>query len=854
MNPELDERRRSPLARYAGSAAILRFSVGLAVAAAFALAGCQNQETKLAEHMTRGDAYMKDEKPSEAVIEYKNALQLAPNDAKAHYGLAQAHMANKEPQKAYWELQETVRLDGTNIDARLALGQFLLLGREDEFNQALGEGEAVIKAEPTRWEGYVLRGAALERLKRTDEAEPDYKKALELQPDKPELVRTLAGYYVRKGDRASAEPLYVTLVTKDPSAANQLLYAGFLALDRTRDADAEAAYQKALEVAKDENKGDVVQRIASYYFARERYDDAEKTLKDGVAARPEDLDLIYALARFYHSRGDKAKADSMIEQATSAKPNDPKPFLILSAYRGRNGDLAGALESAEKAIEIAPEDATARLRKAELLVDMGVREGAKERLAQGRAIVDAVLAKTPDLPEGHFVRAKLDVSEGKADDAVASLRRALDRRPDWSQAHFLLASALLMQNDRQQARAEVLRAVELDADFVEARRLLTKVHALLGEHDLAIEEARRVLRQRPEDREMRIALAQSLVFLNKPDDARKELDSIPLDQRGPEVNFAIGRIDMLQGKNEFAREKLLIALESQPQHPEILESLLGTEMAMGKVDESLARIEKVAGEKPNDANLQRLLGIALMASGQGQAGEAKVRRAIELDPNNMGAYQALARFLLGSNRLNEGIATYEAAVQKQPNSAPLRFTLATLYEGVGRRSDAIPHYEEAIKIDPNLAIAKNNLAYLMADQGSNLDRALDLAQEAKSQLPESGNVADTLGYVLLKKGIPEAAIGYFQESESSFKAGDPDLGIVRVHLATAYEANKQPEKAREALERALASLDEQRKAAVQQGIANPVDPPWATDAKAMLERLSAAAPAAPDAPAAPAEG
>ena len=827
--------------------------VGGALGAILALSGCQNQQAKLAEHMARGDAYLKEEKASEAVIEYKNALQLAPNDAKAHYGLAQAYLANKEPQKAFWELQETVRLDGTNIDARLALGQFLLLGREDEFKQALTEGEAVIAADPNRWEGYVLRAAARERLKQVDEAEADYKKALELQPDKPDLIRTLAGYYVRKGDRATAEPLYQKLVEIEPSAASQLLYGGFLALDKARDADAESAYKKALEVAKEENKGEVAQRVASYYYARERYDEAEKTLKDGIAARKDDLDLIYALARFYHSRGDQAKADAMIEQATGAKPNDVKPFLILSAYRGRNGDLPGALDAAEKAIAVAPEDPTAKLRKAELLVDMGVKENSKERLAMGRAIVDAVLAKTPEMPEAYFVRAKLDISEGKADDAVASLRRALDRRADWSQAHFLLASALLLQNDRQQARAEVLRAVELDAEFIEARRLLTKVHALLGEHDLAIEEARRVLRQRPDDREMRVALAQSLVFLNKADEARKELDSIPLDQRGPEVNFAIGRIDMLQGKNEFAREKLLLALESQPQHPEILESLLGTEIALGKISESLSRIEKVAGEKPNDANLQRLLGIALLASGQGPAGEAKLRRAIELDPNNLGAYQGLARYLLGSNRVQEGIATYEAAVQKQPTSAPLHFTLATLYEGVGRRDDAMPHYEEAVKLDPNLAVAKNNLAYLMADAGSNLDRALDLAQEAKAQLPENGNVADTLGYVLLKKGIPEAAIGYLQESEASFKPGDADLGIVRVHLATAYEANKQPEKARETLSRAITALDDIRKAARERGVAEPVDPPWAAEARSMLDRLSAA-PSAPPATEPPSQG
>lgn len=821
-----------------------------ALAGVLALAGCQNDEAKLAEHMTRGDAYMEDGKTSEAVIEYKNALQLAPNDSKAHFGLAQAYMANKEPQKAYWELQETVRLDGTNLDARLALGQFLLLGRIEEFERAVQEGEAVIQADPTRWEGHVLRAAGLERLKRVDEAEGDYKKALELQPEKPELVRTLAGYYLRKGDRSTAEPLYQKLVEMEPTAASQLLYAGFLALDRTRDADAESAYQKSLELATDETRGEVVQRVASYYYERERYEEAEKTLQAGIEARKDDLDLIYALARLYHSRGDKAKADAMIEQATSARPNEAKPFLILSAYRGRNGDLAGALDAAEQAIAVAPDDATAKLRKAELLIDIGMRENAKERLAAGRAIVDAVLAHAADMPEAHFVHAKLDLAEGKADDAVASLRRALDRRADWAQAHFLLASALLLQNDREQARAEVLRAVELDAEFVEARRLLTKIHALLGEHELAIEEARRVLRQRPDDREIRIALAQSLVASGKPDEARKELAPIPPDQRGAEVNFAIGRIDMLQGRHEAARERLLAALESQPRHREILESLLFTELALGKIDDSLARFEMLAGENPNDANLQRLLGIALIASRQGPAGEAKLRRAIELDPNNLGAYQALARYLLGSNRVQEGITTYESALQKQPTSAPLHFTLGTLYEGAGQRDKAALHYEEAVKLDPNMADAKNNLAYLIADEGTNLDRALDLAQEAKAKLPDNGNVADTLGYVLLKKGIPEAAIGYLQEAEASFKPGEADLGVVRMHLAMAYEANQQSDKAREVLSRAIAALEDQQKAARARGVENPPDPAWAAGARAMLERLSAA----PVAPPAPPEG
>jgi len=810
--------------------------LGLLVGAV-GLAACQDEQSRLQEHMDRAEQFMKDEKPSDAAIEYKSALQISPNHAPAHFGLAKAYLATRDVRKAYWELQETVRLDPDNVEARLALAQFLLLGRDEEWGQALEQADAVIAKDPERWEAQVIRARALENLKRLDEAQAAYEKAVELAPENPDVLRTLAAFLARKGDRAAAEPLFRKLVTQDPSAKSWFQLAGFLSQDRKRDAEAEEAYRKGLGAATDKEKPEAYQRVASFFYQRERYDEAEKILKEGLDATDHDLDVIYALARFYHSRGAKDRADAMIEEATRARPDEVQPYLILSAYRGRNGDLDGALAAAEKALKVDPDSQPARLRKAELLVDMGVRESSKERLAQARAIVDAVLAKAPDSAEAQFVAAKLDLGEGKLDDAVTALRHTLDARPDWAQAHFLLASSLMLQGDRQQARAEATRAIELDANFLEAHRLLARIHAALGEHDLAIEEARRILRQEPDDREIRILLAQSLVHLGKPEEARVELEAIPLDQRDSQVYFALGRIDMLQGKADLAREKLLKALAEHPRHPEILESLLQVDASTGHLQDSLARIQAAAAAEPDNAALVRLEGMALLVAGQGPAGEARLRHAIELNPNDMASYQALARYLLASGRREESIQTYEQAVKSRPDSAPLHFTLGTLYESLGRRDQAIAEYQEAVKLDPNLAVAKNNLAYLLAEAGRDLDRALDLAQQAKSQLPDNPNTADTLGWVLLKKGIPEAAIGYLKEAEGGFPPAQPDLGVVRYHLALAYEANQEPDKAREALERALHELDEARKAAADKGVQAPPDPPWASDVRAMLERL-----------------
>jgi hypothetical protein len=86
--------------------------------------------------------------------------------------------------------------------------------------------------------------------------------------------------------------------------------------------------------------------------------------------------------------------------------------------------------------------------------------------------------------------------------------------------------------------------------------------------------------------------------------------------------------------------------------------------------------------------------------------------------------------------------------------------------------------------------------------------------------------------VLLKKGIPSAAIGYLQEADEGFDTRDPNFGIVRHHLAQAYEANGETDKARDTLQGALADLEAQLRA-------NPGarEPAWAGDVRAMLQRL-----------------
>ncbi|MFP8879412.1 MAG: tetratricopeptide repeat protein, partial [Myxococcota bacterium] len=778
------------------------------IAATLVLAACQADEEKLAEHMSRGDEYLEAEDAAAAIIEYKNVLQIDPNHAAAHHGLSQAYLKNSQTREGFWELRETVRLDPQNLDAKIQLGQLLVLAGDPE--DALAQADSAIEIDPASHQSHMIRGQALNALKRPDESLEAFEKAVEVSPDEAAPVFMLAIALNSRNEFEAAEPHFRKFVEMEPGFRSYTSLANFLSQDRSRDEETETAFRDAVTHATqdaDQIRGHA--HMASFYFQRERFDEANEYLENAIPEVEDPLQLIYLLARLHLSQGNVERADALIEQATEANPEDPKPYLILSAYRGRQRDVAGALAAAEKAIEIAPDDINANLRVAEVLVDIGYREDDSAKVTRGREIVESVLAKQPSHPSGLMIKSKIDLAEKKIDDAIASLRAAIDVEPELAQAHYILGTALSLRGEKAAARTELARALEIDAGLLEARQVLARVHAMLGEHEYAIEEGRRFLRERPDAIDTRILVAQSLVILKRTDEALAELEQIPEENRNVDVLFAMGRVHLRNGDRQIARDFMTQALEMNPTQPDILRNLLRLDRQEDRFPESVERITKAVENEPENARVRLLLGVAALIDQRPADAEKAFKKAIEIDPTDVAGYEHLARLFARSGRLPEAVKTYEDAVEIRPDDPNLHHFLGILYQYAGARDKAIERYEDAIKYGPGLAEAKNNLAYIYAEAGEKLDRALDLAQEAKAALPDSHNAADTLGWVLFKRGVPSAAISYLKEAESSGADADaPTIATIRHHLALAYELDGSKSEAGEALKRALSDLDE----------------------------------------------
>jgi FimV-like protein len=291
------------------------------------------------------------------------------------------------------------------------------------------------------------------------------------------------------------------------------------------------------------------------------------------------------------------------------------------------------------------------------------------------------------------------------------------------------------------------------------------------------------------------------------------------------------------GNAQEARRYLTVATESMPTHHDILRNLLRLDQKEGRLAESVARVEAALAVEPDNAKLRTLSGLVALMDNRTEDAEAAFQKAIELDPADASGYEQLARLYAKTGRLNEAVTTYEKAIKARPEDPNLHYFLGTLYSFGGAQDKAIECYENAIKYGPDLAYPKNDLAYIYAESGKNLDRALDLAQDAKAALPDTATVADTLGWVLYKRGIPSAAISYLKEAVANSDGDITVSGISLHHLAQAYEADGDPEKARETLQRVVAALDASAEEKRASGELISPEPGWATEVRAMLARL-----------------
>ena len=117
-----------------------------------------------------------------------------------------------------------------------------------------------------------------------------------------------------------------------------------------------------------------------------------------------------------------------------------------------------------------------------------------------------------------------------------------------------------------------------------------------------------------------------------------------------------------------------------------------------------------------------------------------------------------------------------------PEHWELFYARGVAYEQAGQWNKAESDLQQALELQPNQPYVLNYLGYSWADQGVNIELALEYIQKAVEFLPNDGYIIDSMGWVLYKQARFEEAV-LFLEQAVALVPGDP---IINDHLGDAY--------------------------------------------------------------------
>src|SRR5215469_855159 len=440
---------------------------------------------------------------NKAIDEYRQAIDADPSSEYLTAGLAELYAKTGRIREAVSEAQDILKRDPNNLEAHKLLGRIYLRSLGDGQNSsassnsvlklAIEQYEQIIKIEPQNVDDRLLLG----RLYRLDndlqKAEEQFKIAVKIQPDSEEAVTTLAYLYNEEGDTARA--VQVLSAVPDAERSAKLYSAlGYTYEQQKQYKQAIDAYRHAIEL--DRDNLDAIRGLAQNLLNDGQTDAALEQYKIIAEANPEDAQTYLHMAEIYRKTGkfdlaleNLKKAETMVQDSIEVPYNMAAVYQAQGRYDEAAQTLTDLLKKTEKA-------------------DNGYSQGERNNRAVFLERLGTVYRDQGKYPEAVDVFRKM-VALGD-DNTVRGYQQIIDtyrEAKQWQQATAAAKEAVQkMPGDRG---LQMVYAAQL-ADS--------------GQPDKALAEVQSLLKNKPEDRDVYITLAQMNTRLKRWDDAQHALD------------------------------------------------------------------------------------------------------------------------------------------------------------------------------------------------------------------------------------------------------------------------------------------------------------------------------------------
>jgi tetratricopeptide (TPR) repeat protein len=740
---------------------VVRLCLILSLIAAL-FSGCtRDPNVRKQKYLQSGQTYLQEGRLDEAEIQFRNALRVDPAYAEAYYQLALVDLTNRKWQRASQELARVIELQPENAAARVEMAKLLIAA--GNLPQAQEQVDWLIQRHPNDATSHAVAADLLAARGSFPTALEEAEKAVSLDPVSGDLFSKLALLELRNNQPESAETNFKKAVDLSPRAVGPRLM------------------------------------LANFYQARGRFAEAEGQLRESIALNPQSPDPVAALARLYLAQQKRTEAEGLLIRAKYGFGENSAGYRLLGDFYLGLGELDKATREYRALYEAHPKDLLVKKNFADLLIHT-------KQFQEAGIVDDEILKADPGDSDGLIFRGELQVEAEDSSNAISTLQTVIKNDPNNALGHYHLGVAFQEAGNLETAESEWRAAVRLRPDLLDAQRELALFAMRRGDMTALEQASSEIIKLRPGSPDGYALRAVSEInqkhFVAAEADAQKAIEVAPgraagYVQRG-NVNFA-------QKRFKEAESAFQLALDRDAQSNDALRGLLNTFVARGQIDAAVSAANVQIGKAPDSSGFYDLLGTVLLQQKKDLAGaKAALTRSVQLDKNNTDALTKLGRLQLQLDQTDDAIATLQQAARDNPHESVFYVMLGQIFQSRRDWGKAADFYQKALGIRRDEPVASCNLAYVMLQSGGDLDIALSLAQTARKRMPESPEVADTLGWIYYQKGAYRSAVDSLQAALTLAQGSKfPDDPRFHYHLGMAYAKSGDTARAREQFQKML---------------------------------------------------
>ncbi len=422
-------------------------------------------------------------------------------------------------------------------------------GHDDQAMAPLNQAKQL---DPSDIRPRLVLAAAMDRQKRTAEAETEWRAALAIDPDSATALDSLSQDFLDRKDYAAVialldRPGSSRVRTPQQSFNVGVAYAATAQLDAAAKALREGLNNNpdslpiadelalvlmlhgrdqeafaVLELAIDKHPGDRATQIL--YLRTLVSSHADKAAELGpklLIAYPNEWEVLYLNAELESREADFAAARAHLEHSIAVNPGYYPSHAALGSILAKLDDLAGARAHLEKAIALGDSDPEAEYDLAKVLQKLGETALAQEKMRLYQQLKQARTDKVQ--AAGKAEEGDQAMAAGDAAQAASLYREALQADPDEPLLSYKLSRALDKLKDIAGERAALQRAIQLNPNLAEAENQLGYLAVREGDAGQAESYFRAAVSASPSYVAAWINLAATLADEGKWQDSRQAL-------------------------------------------------------------------------------------------------------------------------------------------------------------------------------------------------------------------------------------------------------------------------------------------------------------------------------------------